>query len=110
MRIEIRIGWDDEAKVWTASSNDGLGLVVEDGSLRALKARIPEVAADLARRPINDLEIIISEAKHPAGYQFDSEQDRLQWEDTKQFLDDGWHGPRGDLSKTDLNIITAKKQ
>lgn len=106
MRVEIQIQWDDEAKVWVACA-DRIRLVLEDASLTALKARIPVAASDLTDTP---LEIVIVEAKHPAGYQYDSEQDRLQWEDTKQFLDDGWHGPKGDLSKTDLKIITTKKQ
>ncbi|WP_180375656.1 DUF1902 domain-containing protein [Mesorhizobium sp. 8] len=110
MRVEIQIQWDDEAKVWMASSSGDFGLAIESASLKALKERIPEVAADLADLPVGNLEIIMVEAKHPAGYQYDSEQDWLQWEDTKRFLDDGWHGPKGDLSKTDLNIVTAKKR
>ena len=109
MRVEIQIQWDNEAKVWIACA-DTIGLVLEDASLTALKARIPVAASDLTDTPASDLEIVIVEAKHPAGYQYDSEQDRLQWEDTKQFMDDGWHGPKGDLSKTDLNIITIKKK
>ena len=105
MHIEIRIEWDDEAHVWRASSSGDFGLLIENASLKVLKTIIPEIAADLASLPVGDLKITILEGNHPSGYQFDSEQDRLRWEDTKQFLDDGWEGPTGEFSLTDLKRV-----
>lgn len=44
--IVIRADWDDEAKVWIATSDD-IGLVTESESLQALWAKVPVVIADL---------------------------------------------------------------
>jgi predicted RNase H-like HicB family nuclease len=36
IRIEVRARWDDEAKVWSASSDDVFGLVAEAATLDEL--------------------------------------------------------------------------
>lgn len=43
----VNITWDDEAKVWIATSDDVLGLVMEsdsyDGLIERIKATVPEL-------------------------------------------------------------------
>ena len=46
-RFEVRAFWDDEAKVWVATSDDVPGLATEAGSmddlLRKLRVMVPEL-------------------------------------------------------------------
>jgi hypothetical protein len=44
--IIVRAEWDDEAKVWVATSED-IGLVTEAASLEALREKVPGMVADL---------------------------------------------------------------
>lgn len=45
--ILIRATWDEDAKVWTATSQDLPGLVTEADSLNALDAKLPGLIQDL---------------------------------------------------------------
>ncbi len=47
MDCKIKILWDDEAKVWIATSDDIKGLVLESGSFDALIVRIKYAVEDL---------------------------------------------------------------
>lgn len=47
MKILIEAFWDDEAKVWTASSVDDLGLVTEADTIEALQRKLPGIVTDL---------------------------------------------------------------
>jgi len=49
MQIEIIVNafWDDEAKVWVATSNDIDGLAIEADSFEELTIKIPNALADL---------------------------------------------------------------
>ena len=53
MIYTVKSTWDDEAKVWTAESEDLLGLVLESGSLDALMERVSIAALELIE--LNDL-------------------------------------------------------
>jgi hypothetical protein len=44
---EIQIVWDDEARVWIATSEDIPGLVLESGSVDALIERVRIAASEL---------------------------------------------------------------
>jgi hypothetical protein len=44
--IRISADWDDEARVWVATSED-IGLVTEAETLDALLAKMPDMIADL---------------------------------------------------------------
>jgi hypothetical protein len=43
----VELDWDNEASVWTATSNDVPGLVLESGSLDALMERVKYAVPDL---------------------------------------------------------------
>jgi hypothetical protein len=43
----VNLGWDNEAYVWTATSNDVPGLVLESGSLDALIEEVKYAVPDL---------------------------------------------------------------
>jgi Zn-finger nucleic acid-binding protein len=58
---KIQILWDDEARVWIATSPDIPGLVLESGSVDALIERVRVAASEL-------LEI---GEKHPEGTSLD---------------------------------------
>jgi len=45
--IIVRADWDEEAKVWVATSTDIDGLALESATLETLFARIPEALCDL---------------------------------------------------------------
>lgn len=45
--VKINIIWDPEAHVWTATSKDVPGLVLEDESLEILKKRLKEAVPEL---------------------------------------------------------------
>ncbi len=47
MDCRIKILWDDEAKVWIATSDDIRGLVLESGSFDALIVRVKYAVEDL---------------------------------------------------------------
>lgn len=47
MIYTVRFTWDDEAKVWTATSNDVPGLVLESESFDALVDRVKLAAPEL---------------------------------------------------------------
>ena len=47
MDCRIKILWDDEAKVWIATSDDIKGLVLESGSFDALFVRVKYAVEDL---------------------------------------------------------------
>jgi Domain of unknown function (DUF1902) len=44
--IIVRAEWDDDAKVWVATSDD-IGLVTEAASIEALREKIPAMVGDL---------------------------------------------------------------
>jgi hypothetical protein len=44
--IIVRAEWDDEARVWVATSDD-VGLTTEAASLEVLRAKVPSLIADL---------------------------------------------------------------
>lgn len=43
----VQFAWDDEAGVWTATSEDVPGLVLEDASFDALTARVRDTIPEL---------------------------------------------------------------
>jgi hypothetical protein len=43
----VRVGWDDEAKVWFVEESDIDGLAAEAASLDLLRAKIPGIVHDL---------------------------------------------------------------
>ena len=45
--LVVKIGWDDDAKVWVATSDDIRGLAVEGDSLDKLHAKIMDALHDL---------------------------------------------------------------
>jgi hypothetical protein len=47
MKITVDAYWDDEAKVWVASSREQIGLVTSAPTLEALERRIALVLPDL---------------------------------------------------------------
>ena len=47
MEYTVQLNWDDDACVWTATSDDIPGLVLESGSLDALIERVRYAAAEL---------------------------------------------------------------
>ena len=47
MNCKVRILWDNEAHVWTASSEDVPGLVLESGSCDALIERVKYTMPEL---------------------------------------------------------------
>jgi hypothetical protein len=47
MMIRVRAEWDDEAEWWTATSEDVPGLVTGAASLQDLKAKLPDMIAEL---------------------------------------------------------------
>ena len=47
MRYEIIFHWDQEEAVWTATSKDVPGLVLESGSLDALVERVKQAVPEL---------------------------------------------------------------
>ncbi|MFZ1106535.1 MAG: DUF1902 domain-containing protein [Hyphomicrobiaceae bacterium] len=46
MTIIVRAEWDDEAKVWVATSDD-IGLVTEAETLEALRPKVIDMVTDL---------------------------------------------------------------
>lgn len=46
--ILVRAGWDDEAKVWVASSTDIAGLATEAATLEELRDKVLAMARELA--------------------------------------------------------------
>ena len=49
MQYVINLLWDDEAKVWVATSDDIPGLVLEAGSFDALIERVQAAAPELIK-------------------------------------------------------------
>ena len=47
MKITVRAFWDDEAKVWVAVADGGIGLFAEGATLEALQKKLPMLAEDL---------------------------------------------------------------
>ncbi|MCO6048205.1 DUF1902 domain-containing protein [Mesorhizobium sp. RP14(2022)] len=47
MRVVIEAFWDDEAKVWVASSIDDLGLATEAETIEALQQKLSVMVPDL---------------------------------------------------------------
>lgn len=47
MDVRVDFSWDDEASVWTATSKDVTGLVLESGSLDALMERVKYAIPEL---------------------------------------------------------------
>ena len=43
----VKFDWDDEAKVWVATSNDIIGLILESESLEKLMKRVKLAAPEL---------------------------------------------------------------
>ena len=43
----VRFNWDDEAKVWIATSNDIIGLILESESVEKLMNRVKLAAPEL---------------------------------------------------------------
>lgn len=52
MRCKIKFRWDEEAAVWTATSDDVPGLVLESGSFDALLERVKQAVPELVK--LND--------------------------------------------------------
>ncbi|MCL2574894.1 MAG: DUF1902 domain-containing protein [Defluviitaleaceae bacterium] len=46
-KFTIKFAWDDEAYVWMATSDDFVGLVLEDGSLDVLMYRVRLAAPEM---------------------------------------------------------------
>ncbi|MCL2376384.1 MAG: DUF1902 domain-containing protein [Defluviitaleaceae bacterium] len=46
-RFNVTLAWDDEAYVWMATSEDVMGLVLEDGSFDALVQRVRYAVPEL---------------------------------------------------------------
>ena len=71
MEYVIRCSWDDEAKVWIATSDDVPGLVLESGSFDELEKRIRYAVPELLElngmsRAINLL--LLSEKRERLAY------------------------------------------
>ena len=49
MRYDIKFRWDSEAEVWTATSEDVPGLVLESGSFDALLERVKMAVPELLK-------------------------------------------------------------
>ena len=49
MRCEIIFHWDPEEAVWTATSKDVPGLVLESGSFDALLERVKQAVPEMVR-------------------------------------------------------------
>ncbi len=47
MRCKIKFRWDEDAAVWTATSDDVPGLVLESGSFDALLERVKQAVPEL---------------------------------------------------------------
>lgn len=47
MKVVVEALWDDEAKVWVASSVDQIGLVTEAASIEELQKKLPLIVPDL---------------------------------------------------------------
>ena len=47
MKIRIEADWDDEAKVWVASSSGDIGLVTEAATLEELRTKLEVMVPDL---------------------------------------------------------------
>ena len=47
MQYNVNLEWDPDASVWVATSDDIIGLVMEDGSLDALIVRIRMAVPEL---------------------------------------------------------------
>ncbi len=47
LKIIVRAGWDDEAKVWVATSDDVAGLAVEAATMEALQEKVIGAVEDL---------------------------------------------------------------
>lgn len=45
--IVVRADWDEEARVWVATSSDLPALVTESESLEALRAKVPAMVGEL---------------------------------------------------------------
>jgi len=54
-KFVVQAQWDEEAKVWVATSEDLIGLVVEAPGLDSLLAKINEVTPDLVEGNAIDL-------------------------------------------------------
>lgn len=52
--IIVRAEWDEEARVWVATSNDISGLAVEAGTLEEIKGKVENAISDLLE--LNGLE------------------------------------------------------
>ena len=52
MRCKIKFRWDEDAAVWTATSDDVPGLVLESGSFDALLERVKQAVPELLK--LND--------------------------------------------------------
>ena len=67
MEYLISTTWDAEAGVWTATSEDIPGLVLESGSLDALmervKAAVPELLS-LSGRAVTDIPLFFRSERH----------------------------------------------
>ncbi len=47
MKILVHAFWDDEAKVWVASSRDDIGLATEAGTIELLQKKLAILVPDL---------------------------------------------------------------
>ena len=68
--VRIDIVWDDEARVWIATSPDVKGLVLEDGSLDRLMYRVPEAVPEL---------IELNDQEKCSGYVIHAERRQAVW-------------------------------
>lgn len=85
---------------------DAIYLRVSDGTIVDTIEVHPCVALDLDdRKMVVGIEYIPKEVARKDEYQFATPEEKARWEEDKRFMDEGWEGPKGDLSKTDLKIV-----
>jgi hypothetical protein len=67
MEYRIKTAWDEEARVWIATSEDVPGLILESGSLDALmervKAAVPELLSLNGDAP-RDIPLFFQSERH----------------------------------------------
>ena len=66
MKITVRAFWDDEAEVWAAQADGGIGLFAEGATLEALQKKLPMLAQDLLEDEFHgviDIELVTT--SHP---------------------------------------------
>ena len=60
MKITVRAFWDDEAKVWAAKADDGIGIFTEGATLELLWDKLPDLAKDFLERDDVEVELLVT--------------------------------------------------